>query len=123
MKFITLQLKAPIGCVLITLLACCLGCGSEDPVVAKNTYLIQKHPENASLYNRRGFRLEEIGEETNSESHLQRALQDYDRAVELSPETSEYHYNRGNVYLTLKNYPQAIKNFEEAISLSPKDAD
>jgi tetratricopeptide (TPR) repeat protein len=52
----------------------------------------------------------------------QRAIADFDRALELNPSYTRAYNNRGNVYLDLKEYQRAIADYERAIELDPKPA-
>jgi tetratricopeptide (TPR) repeat protein len=51
-----------------------------------------------------------------------RAIQDYDRAIELDPKYADAYYNRGNAYKDKGLYDRAIQNYDRAIELDPKDA-
>lgn len=47
------------------------------------------------------------------------AILNYDRAINLSPNTAGYHSNRGVSYLSLGKYHRALDNFERALELDP----
>jgi len=47
------------------------------------------------------------------------AIEDYNQALKLSPESPDIYYNRGIAYFDLKEYPQAIKDYSQAIKLNP----
>ncbi len=51
------------------------------------------------------------------------ALQDLNKAVELTPRESSVFYNRGNVYLDLEKFDFALKDFTKAISLRKNNPD
>jgi tetratricopeptide (TPR) repeat protein len=53
----------------------------------------------------------------------QRAIQDYDYAIQLQPDDPSYYPARGFVYIELKQYQRAIKDFDDAIRLKTDDAD
>jgi len=50
----------------------------------------------------------------------ERAIADYDRAIELNPEDAAAHYNRGNAYADLEDYERAIADYDRAIELNPE---
>jgi tetratricopeptide (TPR) repeat protein len=47
------------------------------------------------------------------------AIKAYDRALELSPQTSAYFNNRANYYSRKREYEKALAGYDEAIKLSP----
>lgn len=51
----------------------------------------------------------------------QRAIQDYDQAIQINPQSFSAYYNRGGAYLSLKNYNDAISDFSEAINIYPQE--
>ena len=53
----------------------------------------------------------------------EKAIEDYDRAIEMEPDKSSYHYNRANAKAELRQYSEAIKDYDQAIELYPDDAD
>lgn len=74
------------------------------------------NPNNAETYNYRGtsyFWLEDY----------QKALADYDRAIQLNPNLAIAYYNRGYVRLELKDKRGAMKDFEKGASLSKAEGD
>jgi tetratricopeptide (TPR) repeat protein len=48
-----------------------------------------------------------------------RAIQDYDRAIQLDPAYAAAYYNRGVAYLDKKEYDRAIQDYDRAIQLDP----
>ena len=46
------------------------------------------------------------------------ALQDFEKALALSPDDPKIFHNRGNVYSTMESFELAIKDYEQAIQLS-----
>ena len=53
-----------------------------------------------------------------------KAIADFDKAIELNPEDVHVDYrNRGVAYRKLKQYDKAIADYDKAIELNPKDAD
>ena len=49
---------------------------------------------------------------------LDRAIRDLDQAVTLAPLNADSHFNRGQAYSGLGDYPQALKDFDQAIHIS-----
>jgi tetratricopeptide (TPR) repeat protein len=78
-------------------------------------------PENLGLYNKRGrvrYVLLDCPDVDNDELYWG-AVQDYSQAIELDPENPEWYDLRGHLYYSLgrEYYPQAITDFEVALSL------
>ena len=57
-------------------------------------------PESADAYVRRGMRFAE-------QNDLERAVQNYDRALEIDPEHADAYYRRGGAFLRLKEWAKA----------------
>ncbi len=57
-----------------------------------------------------------------SEHNYLRAIEDYNRAIELNPAYAPIYNNRGNAYGALGDNAQAIRDFDQAIALDPKYA-
>ena len=62
------------------------------------------------------------GIEYENRGVLDKALIDYDKAIELKPDYAKAYNNRGNIYQSLKLYDRAIVDFDRAIAIDPKDA-
>ena len=62
----------------------------------------------------------EVFLEEESEN-LKGAIEDFSRVIELNPEYADAYYNRGIVNENLKNYTNAVADFDEAIKLEPSD--
>ncbi len=67
----------------------------------------------ADYYFARGLALADLGDH-------QKALVDYNQALDLDPNFSSALYNRGMSYLALQNLPEAVSNFDQAIGLDPE---
>lgn len=52
-------------------------------------------------------------------THYQEAYAAVSEAIELSPETASYHYNRGTYSYYMGNYAEAIEDYEFALQLAP----
>jgi tetratricopeptide (TPR) repeat protein len=48
-------------------------------------------------------------------------LKDYDEVIRLAPTNRAAFNNRGNVYLSKRQYDRAIKDYDEAIRLDPNE--
>ena len=55
--------------------------------------------------------------------HLQRAIQDYDKAIQLDPDLSSTYHDRAGAYYYLGQYQRAIQDYDKAIQLDPDYAD
>jgi tetratricopeptide (TPR) repeat protein len=62
-----------------------------------------------------GFR----GADYSQVGQYQRAIQDYDQAIQLEPGDSSLFYQRGNAYRRLGQYQRAIQDYDQAIKLEP----
>jgi tetratricopeptide (TPR) repeat protein len=51
-----------------------------------------------------------------------RAIEDYNRAIELQPKYAEAFYSRGTSYAHKGEYDRAIQDFDQAIALKPEFA-
>jgi tetratricopeptide (TPR) repeat protein len=49
----------------------------------------------------------------------QKALDDYDRAIQLDPQYTDAYHNRGRVYYDLKEYQKALADYDSALQLDP----
>ncbi len=78
------------------------------------TEYINLNPDVASGYEKRGLSYQEL-------KRYQEALQDYDKAIELSPENSSDIYgNRGHIYSEFGRYQEAINNYDKWLNLDHK---
>jgi tetratricopeptide (TPR) repeat protein len=74
---------------------------------------IKKHPEDSDLFNCRAMMNYHNGE-------LTEAVVDYSSAIRVASEPLEnYYLYRGEIYLELLKYDQAIEDFNEALKSSP----
>jgi Flp pilus assembly protein TadD len=77
------------------------------------TTLIQASPRDAHAYNNRGIAYRHNGE-------YDRAIGDYNRAIEFDPKYAHAYNNRGWVYYLKGDYDRAISDANVSISLDPK---
>ena len=52
----------------------------------------------------------------------QRAIEDYDKAIELDPNNDRTYQQRGDCYVELGQYQRAIEDYGKAIELDPNNA-
>ena len=74
------------------------------------------YPQDHVFYNNRGISYKE-------ERQLDRALKDFNKALELSPNFAEAYNNRGNVYRNMGDLSKAFDDYDTAIRLKPDFAD
>jgi tetratricopeptide (TPR) repeat protein len=55
--------------------------------------------------------------------NLNAALSNFDQAISLEPDNSLFHFERGNLYLAIRNYNKAIQDYFQAIRINPNYAD
>jgi tetratricopeptide (TPR) repeat protein len=51
-----------------------------------------------------------------------KAISDYNEAIELNPKHADIYYSRGLVYNKKGQYDKAISDYTKAIQLNPKNA-
>lgn len=63
------------------------------------------------------------GDELLKEGSYDKAIADYNRLIQLSPNSATAYANRGFAHLKQKNYGKAISDLDQAILLDPRLAD
>jgi tetratricopeptide (TPR) repeat protein len=81
-------------------------------IIPACSQIIARHPDYADAYAVRGRALRERGQS-------ERALTDFNRALELQPINPEYLAERGDTYTNLRNYDRALADYNKAIELNP----
>jgi tetratricopeptide (TPR) repeat protein len=76
---------------------------------------IKKEPNRGEAYSNRGLAYAGLNQH-------ERAIEDYNKAVELNPEGAEAYSNRGTVYAGLNQYESAIEDYNKAVELNPEGA-
>ena len=61
-----------------------------------------------------------LGIQWSDKGDWEKAIKEYDKALELDPEMDEGFHARGTARLHLQEWDKAIKDFDEAIRLNPK---
>jgi len=64
-----------------------------------------------------------LGLRLRQQGRIKKAIDHYDKAIELNPQDAEAYYNRGNAKRALGDHQGAITDFDKAIELNPKDAE
>ena len=101
-----------------------------DEAIKLYTEAIELKPDNAAAYNWRGnvrnalaMHKLYVDKNTSAAEKLRgQAIDDLNRAIQLKPDYSEAYGNRGFVHYMAKNYSAAIKDFDSAIQLDPRNA-
>ena len=92
-----------------------LKAGRLDEAVRHCSTLIERRPDFAEGYYKRGNAFNRLG-------RWSAALSDYDRAVTLATEYANAFCNRGTVLECLQRWEEALTSYERAIVLNPGDA-
>jgi len=71
--------------------------------------LVKSLPSIARSYNNRGFQLQQHGQ-------IKAAIEDYQRAIRLSPGYAEAHYNLADAYEEIPDYDKALEEYQRAIN-------
>ncbi len=69
----------------------------------------------ASIYHKRGITYRLLGE-------FRRAIEDFDRALELSPDDERIYGSRGIAYSFNESYEHALRDFNKALELDPQSS-
>jgi tetratricopeptide (TPR) repeat protein len=85
--------------------------------IAEDESIKKEARENLAVtYNNRGLAYHELKQH-------EKAIEDYNKAIELNPKYAVAYNNRGFAYHELKQYEKAIEDFSKAIEHNPKDAE
>ncbi|MBE9592380.1 MAG: tetratricopeptide repeat protein, partial [Proteobacteria bacterium] len=84
--------------------------------IAEGDEIIERVRVNMAVsYNNRGNAYYELKKQ-------EKAIEDYNKAIELNPEDAMAYNNRGAAYAKLKKQEKAIEAYNKAIELNPEDA-
>lgn len=86
--------------------------GDYTGAIALLTQLIARHPQHAIDYNNRGLIYFQSGQR-------EKALADYNKALQLNPELDSAYNNRANCYATSGHLAEALTDYETALDLNP----
>lgn len=94
--------------------------GSGDQAIAACTSVIQSAQWSgahlAQFLCRRGYAYVRTG-------HYDRAIEDFDRAIQLKPDYADAFYGRGDAYFLLGQKDRAIQDYDQVIRLEPGNAE
>lgn len=86
--------------------------GDYIGAIALLTQLITRHPNHAVDYNNRGLIYFQSGQQ-------EKALSDYNKALQLNPDLDSAYNNRANYYASRGQLAEALTDYEMAIDLNP----
>jgi len=111
------------------------GLGKYEKAIKDFTTLINKNPGNDDYYLQRSSSYVEMAIDISAnygyqlitndpdENYYQVAITDATKALELNPNSELAYYNRGKSYYGLKNYQQAITEYDKCIAINPQNGD
>ena len=67
--------------------------------------------------------LREPGRDYHDLGLFEEAIQDYDQAIRLNPQSGDSYYGRGLAYFNLGDYQQAIKENDAVTRLDPRNTE
>jgi len=71
--------------------------------------------QSAETHNNRGTGYFDIG-------NFEKAISEWNRAIEIDPQYADAYVNRGDAYLAKGEFDQALADFDKAITINPNDA-
>ena len=90
-----------------------IGLGMPDKALADADSLVKYDPNNKIGYDVRGSVY-------FGRKEPKKAMENYDKCIEINPEDHRSYSNRGTIYLNFyQQYPQALAEFNKAISINP----
>jgi tetratricopeptide (TPR) repeat protein len=89
--------------------------GDGDAALEHYTHAIERNPDYAAAYNKRGLIRLHRGQ-------FDLAVEDHSRAIAINPENAEYHFNRGIDYRMSGTSNPAIADFQNACQSGSKQA-
>jgi tetratricopeptide (TPR) repeat protein len=84
--------------------------GNDVQALQTLNTVLKADPYNSAAYDLRGTIYTALDD-------YERALSDYDRAIELDPFFAQAHYNRGRIYSLLKRYDEALADLQMSVKL------
>lgn len=82
--------------------------------IARVNRLIERYPDEPLAWQTRGMIYAEQGD-------FERALADYERALEFDAQTTSIHINRAGAYFRMGDYERALAEYDRALELDPED--
>jgi len=98
----------PVSIILPMVLVFLFSCASTQPR--------KDEPRDAKFYNNRGIAFAEKGQ-------YERAISDFNQALEINPRYNKAYNNRGIVYRLTGQYNEAISDFNKSIAINALDAE
>ena len=99
--------------------AWCYGDATDDQTIQGCNAVVVSNKETPED---KGNALANRGLAYKNKGQLDRALDDYNEAVRLSPNTSNNYNLRGSGYDAVKQYDRAILDYDQALKLDPKSS-
>ena len=105
------------------------GLAKYENAIKDFTTLINKDPGNDDYYLHRSSSYLEMANEKSAnplttdpaENYYKIAITDATKTLELNPNSELAYYNRGKAYYGLKNYQQAITEYNQCIAINPQN--
>jgi tetratricopeptide (TPR) repeat protein len=64
-----------------------------------------------------------IAFKASDNQNYQKAIQDYNKAIEINPNNGNIYYNKGAAHNNLKEYIKAISSYDKTIEINPNDSE
>lgn len=100
-----------------------------DKAIVDFTASIEKNPTDPQSFERRAYAYRSLAvsaarsDPALSAKNFDAAIADYNKAIELKADYSEYWNKRGYTYSLMQQYEKAIPDYEQALKLNPNDID
>jgi len=107
---------AMVGFFGVWVVAVPLGCSPVGPVDPSPRVVAEPDLPNARAYINRGIAWQNKGD-------YDKAIADYNRAIELDPKNADSYSRRGDLRFRKDDYDQAIADYTRSIELNPKHSD
>lgn len=78
-------------------------------------------PESPSLFENRANLYFYRGTSILNLEEYERAIQDFDKVIQINPQYAAAYGNRGNAYYNLEEYERAIQDYDQVITINPQD--
>jgi tetratricopeptide (TPR) repeat protein len=87
---------------------------APDEGIARLDTIAQDFPQRPSVFLYRGLAYDHLGQ-------FERAINDFDHALELDPGYGLAYYNRGLTYYNMRQFERAIEDFDQTIERDPEN--
>lgn len=88
--------------------------GKYTEAITTATRAIQLNPANSYAYNNRGY-----AQSMMLKGYSKEAANDYKKAIILNPREKSFYFNAGDIEMCAKNYKNAKKLFQQALTVDP----